>query len=221
MSVSSHLAIDLNQYDARIRTFIPCYEEMLDVVTHVLALRPPRDVVDLGTGTGALAARVARAVPDASITAIDEDAGMLRMAARRLRRRHVRFVENSFLAAGFPRCDALVASFALHHVERHAAKRALFARAHEALRRGGILVSADCHPPEDVELARDARRAWLGHLTATYGRRQGQRFLDAWAAEDFYTSVETEQRLLRAAGFASEVVWRRNGFAVLLAKPAR
>src|SRR5215831_1860740 len=31
MSVASHLGIDLNDYDSRIRTFIPHYEEMLDV----------------------------------------------------------------------------------------------------------------------------------------------------------------------------------------------
>jgi tRNA (cmo5U34)-methyltransferase len=217
MSVSSHLAIDFREYDARIRTFIPDYEEMLDAVAHVLTLRPPRHVVDLGTGTGALAARIARAVPAASITAIDEDAGMLAMAARRLRRRRATLVHDSFLAADLPRCDAITASFALHHVARPPAKRALFARAHAALRPGGLLISADCHPPADGVLATDARRAWLAHLNAAYSRAQSERFLQAWAKEDFYTTVAMEERLLRSTGFTTEIVWRRKSFAVIAA----
>ena len=37
MSVATHLGIDLGEYDARIRTFIPHYEEMLDVAAGSLA----------------------------------------------------------------------------------------------------------------------------------------------------------------------------------------
>lgn len=221
MSVSSHLAIDLNEYDERIRTFIPAYEEMLDVVARVIALRQPRRVVDLGTGTGALASRIARAVPGAALTGIDEDRGMLDTAARRFGRRRLTLVHESFLTAPLPACDAFSASFALHHVERPRAKRALFARAHAALSRRGVLVSADCHPPSDDWLAADGRRAWVAHLAASYGRKQAERYLRTWATEDFYTTLEAEQRLLRSAGFTSSVVWRRDSFAVIVATKDR
>jgi hypothetical protein len=43
MAVSSHLGIDVAEYDERIRTFVPYYEEMLDVcatiVEHATAAR--------------------------------------------------------------------------------------------------------------------------------------------------------------------------------------
>jgi ubiquinone/menaquinone biosynthesis C-methylase UbiE len=217
MSVSSHLAIDLEEYDERIRTFIPSYEEMLDVAAHVVALARPATVVDLGTGTGALAMRVARAVPSVTIVGIDEDAGMLGMAARRLRRKRFTSIHESFLTATLPRCDAFSASLALHHIERPRTKRALFARAHAALRPGGVVVSADCHPPAADWLAQDGRRAWLAHLASSYGRKQGERYLDTWAKEDFYTTLESEQRLLHSAGFTTKVVWRRGLFAVIAA----
>lgn len=217
MSVSSHLAINLDEYDERIRTFIPFYEEMLTVAAETLALRAPRTVVDLGTGTGALAERIARAIPRVSIVGIDEDPGMLDTAARRMRRRRLRLVHDTFLDAPFPRTDAFSASFALHHVAKPQAKRALFTRAHAALKRGGILVSADCHPPDAEWLARQGMKTWLAHLAKSYGRKEGERYLRTWAKEDFYTTLEAEQRLLQSAGFTPTVVWRRDSFAVIAA----
>ncbi|HEY5161617.1 MAG TPA: hypothetical protein VII81_01280, partial [Terriglobales bacterium] len=56
MDVAAHLGIDIVEYDERIRTFIPDYEEMLDVAAEAIPASA-RTIVDLGTGTGALAAR--------------------------------------------------------------------------------------------------------------------------------------------------------------------
>lgn len=222
MSVSSHLAIDLREYDSRIRTFIPHYEDMLAVVAATVRLRQPRAVVDLGTGTGALAALIARAVPGATLTGIDEDAGMLAVARRRLRRRQATLQHGSFLSVDLPACEAITASFALHHVARAREKRALYKRAHAALGAGGLLVSADCHPSGAAWLADRGREAWLAHLTTTYGRAQARRYLEAWSHEDFYTTLEDEARLLASAGFTPHVVWRRDQFAVIVAeRPGR
>ena len=220
MSVASHLVIDLAEYDERIRTFIPDYEEMLDVAAHAVALRRPRVAIDLGIGTGALAARVARTSPGLSIVGIDEDDDILKVAAKRLRRRQATLVHDSFVRAPFPTCDAITASFALHHVASPRSKRQLFARAHAALRPRGILVSADCHPPTSHWLAAEGRKAWLSHLARTYGRTKAAAFLDAWQDEDFYTTLESEARLLRLAGFTTEVIWRRGLFAVIVAERA-
>jgi ubiquinone/menaquinone biosynthesis C-methylase UbiE len=219
MSVSSHLAIDLAEYDARIRTFIPDYEEMLDVTASTLRLirRRVSTIVDLGTGTGALAVRLARARPAASVVGIDADEGMLATARRRLRRYAPTLIAGSFLHVPLPACDALTASFALHHVATRPARRALFGRAHAALRRGGVLVSADCHPGSAVEVVRAERLAWRSHLARTYGPRQADAYLRAWAAEDFYVPLDDERRLLQAAGFETDIVWRRGSFAVIAA----
>jgi len=219
VSVSSHLAINIDEYDARIRTFIPRYEEMLDVAAGVAAaVRPLNAVVDLGTGTGALVRRVARLAPHATVTGIDEDAGMLAAAERRLRRYRPSLVHDSFLHAALPRCDVITASFALHHVESPRAKRALYARARRALRKGGRFVSADCHPSSLKAPAAEGRRDWRDHIARTYGRKKAEAFLRAWAKEDFYTPLEVELRLLQSAGFAVDVVWRSESFAVLAAE---
>jgi tRNA (cmo5U34)-methyltransferase len=219
MAVASHLVIDLSQYDARIRTFVPDYETMLDHAAVALgaAARPLRRIVDLGTGTGALAARVARSVPDAALVGIDEDEGMLEMARRRLARRHATFLHDSFLRAAFPVCDAMVASLALHHIPTRRARQALFRRMRQAIRPGGLLVSADCHPASNGVLVKQDRAAWKTHIARAYGPKKAEAFLQAWAAEDFYVPLEAELKMLRAAGFGTDVAWRRGAFAVVVA----
>jgi SAM-dependent methyltransferase len=219
MAVAAHLAIDLAEYDDRIRTFIPRYEEMLDGAVSSLraASRPLSLVVDLGTGTGALAARVARTARRARLVGIDEDEGMLAMARRRLPGRRTTLRCESFLEATLPRCDAVIASFALHHVAERRTKKALYRRIGTALRRGGVLVSADCYPPEHPALAAAGRTAWRDHLAASYGPRQADAFLRAWSHEDFYVPLDAELAMMRAAGLSPEVTWRRDAFAVIAA----
>ena len=65
MGVASHLHIRLEEYDSRIRTFIPGYEDMIAAAAQALAALdvPAPHVVDLGTGTGALAAACLRVRP--------------------------------------------------------------------------------------------------------------------------------------------------------------
>ncbi|MGE3889145.1 MAG: trans-aconitate 2-methyltransferase [Vicinamibacterales bacterium] len=223
MAVSSHLKIALNEYDARIRTFIPDYEAMLDAAAGALVVagRPVRTVVDLGTGTGALAARVARAIPGVELVGIDEDEGMLGMAARRLKRHPATLIAGNFVRAPLPRCDGMTASFALHHIEQRRVKRALYVRARAALRNGGALVSADCHPASNRALAAAGREAWHAHLAKSYGPRRAESFLRAWAHEDFYVPLDAEVKLLQSAGFTTDIVWRRGSFAVIAAIAGR
>jgi tRNA (cmo5U34)-methyltransferase len=229
--VASHLGIRLREYDARIRTFVPAYEEMLEAAAGAVAdtaVRRPR-VLDLGTGTGALASRVLRAVPDAYIVGIDSDPGMLAVAARRLGARLTPVAGNferpgragvwPAPAAGLARVgpfDAITASLALHHVRTRRRKAALYRRCFAALRPGGVLVNADNALSASPGLRRQDRAWWRGHLQRTYGRARAERFLRAWAHEDVYFALDEEIAMLRGAGFAVDVPWRRRSFAVVV-----
>jgi len=214
MSVAVHLGIKLGEYDRRIRTFIPDYAAMLDVASDALPAHA-RTIVDLGTGTGALAARCLARTPRAHVVGIDLDAGMMAVAAKRLGPRAT-FVTGSFLRADLPRCDAVVASFALHHVRTRTAKASLYRRINRALRRQGRLIIIDCQPSANVALARAQHGAWRAHLERTYGARQAAKFLAAWAREDVYVPLESELQLMTDAGFRTDVLWRRGAFAVLV-----
>lgn len=217
MSVASHLGIRLDEYDARIRTFIPDYDVMLDVAASAV---PPdaRTIVDLGIGTGALAARCLRHAPRARVVGIDADADILTLAARRLGAR-VTPIHGSFLRAPLPVCDAMVASFALHHVRTRQAKAALYRRVRAALRRRGRLIIVDCEPAADRLLRAAQRDAWLAHLRGSYSAARARGLLAAWSREDVYVPLESELMLLRGSGLRTEVVWRRGAFAVISAVP--
>jgi SAM-dependent methyltransferase len=222
MSVASHLNIRLDDYDARIRTFIPGYEQMLDAAAHALrALSASAPViVDLGTGTGALASRCISVRSGAKLVAVDEDAAILEMARRRLARAgHVAsFLQCSFLDTTLPRCDAIVASLALHHVRTIDRKQQLYRDCHDALASGGLLISADCFVSADAPLAELERDAWRVHLQRSYSEADTDGYFAAWALEDVYLPLTQELAMMRGAGFAPEVTWRIAPFAVIAAR---
>lgn len=212
MGVAAHLGIDLAQYDARIRTFIPHYEEMLDVAASYI---DPASgiIVDLGVGTGALSARCRAFAPAAKFVGVDSDPEMLKAAERRVS--GAQFICSSFLRCEIPPCDAIVASFALHHVRTRSAKRALYQRIAVALRSGGQIVNVDCQPAQEKRIAKRQFEAWKTHLRLSYDERQAGDYLSAWAKEDVYVPLASEIVLMEDAGFRVEVLWRKDAFAVL------
>jgi len=219
MSVASHLHIRLDEYDARIRTFIPRYDEMVAAAAQAVCAcgdAAPR-VLDLGTGTGALASRILEGLPASRLTVVDEDEQILALARQRLRApaTAVTFAHGSFVDLVLPSCDVVVASLSLHHVRTAEAKGTLYRKCRAALRAGGLFVTADCCPSADPALAALERGAWRQHLERSYTPDETNAFFAAWAGEDVYFSLPDEIGMLRHAGFRPDVVWRSGSNAVL------
>jgi tRNA (cmo5U34)-methyltransferase len=153
--------------------------------------------------------------PRARLIGVDADISMLAAARRRLRG-NIQTIEENFERTRLPRCDVVSASFALHHVRTGRRKGALYRRCFQALRDGGMLVSADCFLASSARLQARHREAWLQHLQRTYTRKKAENFLRTWAKEDVYFTLDREIELLREAGFATEVTWRKDSFAVVV-----
>jgi SAM-dependent methyltransferase len=221
MSVSTHLDLAPAQYDARIRSLIPLYDELIPEVARALgqAARPVKVVVDLGIGTGALARACLERAPGARVWGIDADPDMMAIASTRLGRlsRRVTMTTGSFLEEALPPCDAIVASYSLHHIRSPRAKLAFYRRCCRALRPGGVLINGDCAPASTPRgFARDLD-VWFTHLGKTFGgRARGRRVYESWADEDVYLPLAEEIGLLRRAGFVVDVPWRRSPFAVIV-----
>ena len=217
MGATQHLGIKFGSYDRTIASLIPHYKELVRAAAAVVAAVAPNApaVVDLGTGSGALAAEILKVRPKARLIGIDTDADMLAAAKRRLRGR-IETIEDNFELARIPRCDVVSASFALHHIDTGQKKGALYKRCFAALRDGGMLVSADCFLASSAKLRQRGRQAWLEHLQQQYTKRKAEQFLRTWAKEDVYFSLDREVELLRDAGFSIEIPWRQDSFAVLV-----
>jgi trans-aconitate methyltransferase len=217
MSATRHLGIKFGSYDATIASLIPHYKDLIHAAAAAVDVAAPLSpaVVDLGTGTGALAAQILKVRPRARLIGIDVDADLLAAARRRLRGR-IDTIHDNFELARIPRCDVVSASFALHHIDTGRKKGALYKRCFASLRDGGMLVSADCFLASSAKLRQRNRQAWLDHLQRRYTKKKSEQFLRTWAKEDVYFSLDREIELLKDAGFSIEIPWRQDSFAVVV-----
>jgi SAM-dependent methyltransferase len=129
--------------------------QVVDQVLARAALQPGERVLDLGTGTGAVAEKAALAVgPEGRVLAVDPSGEMLALAGRRADHAPVRFevVEGSGenLPADDGTFDVILASLSLMFVIDRAAAAREMAR---VLRPGGRLVGAVWGGPETCDLA--------------------------------------------------------------------
>jgi tRNA (cmo5U34)-methyltransferase len=227
-SVESHLRLDIAEYDELIRRFIPGYDEMLSELADYLAFylldRERPQVLDLGTGTGSLAALVLQRIPKSNVIGIDTDPAMIVEARERLADLlpRVTHVLGDFFGPLPHPSDACMASLALHHVREPAEKRRLYRKILGALAPHGIFINADAMFAENSPVEQWMRSGWAKHLIARgFTKAEAESHFQQWSTEDRYFDVQTELHLLHDAGFTNpEVVWRRGPMAVVAAHKA-
>jgi tRNA (cmo5U34)-methyltransferase len=217
--VAGHLGVTADDYDRTIRTFIPNYERMVATVVEWLDGHVPAGglVVDLGAGTGALGAAVLDALPDVRVELVDIDPNMLEVAANRCVRhagrfelRHARFEEE------LPRCDAVVASLALHHIATESDKREMYRAIRAALEPGGLVVVADALVYADGPERKRIIEGLFAHMArGGISASEAESHLAQWAQEDVYMALPVELALMGEAGFPRpEIFWRDGLIAV-------
>ena len=205
-----HLRLEIDGYEESIRRFLPDYDEMIARAAAVAVKGAPAHVVDLGAGTGALSQAVLERCATCRVSLIDVDPEMLDQARERLdaHASRTRFLRRSFYGA-LPRCDAVVASLALHHVPALAEKRALYRDIRAALSPGGVFVNADITMPTDAAARRADYETWAAHLTACgIPEKRAWDHFEEWAGEDVYFSLEEELAALLDAGLEAKCIWR-------------
>jgi len=215
-SVSGHLKLRVAEYDELIRKLVPAYPAMRPVQLDLLALALPRGgeggrVLDLGGGTGALAAAIAERFPAAEVEIWDTDPEMLATARERCAvfGPRIHYIERSFTGP-LPACDAVAACIALHHVKDMAVKSGIYQNIYSALRPGGIFVNADTAVCSRPALREHAFRLWANTM-APHGieERDAYAHFASWAHEDYYPPLIAELRMLARAGFDEpECFWR-------------
>ncbi|MGH2402045.1 MAG: class I SAM-dependent methyltransferase [Candidatus Limnocylindria bacterium] len=205
-TVGAHFDEWAPRYDAQIREMVPRYEEIHETLLALLALRPPRRFLDLGTGTGYTLRRVLDTFPESVATGLDVSAEMLDRARSRLTGIEDRVQLRSSNIAS-PEIDgaydAIVSILAVHHLLADE-KRHLFSRIWEHIEPGGIFVLADYFRP-----AQDR----LGELYRLPSEP------DPHEVEHDHPDTTAEHLAwLVAAGFAAvDVVWKYDDVGVLVA----
>ena len=191
-------------YDQNRRRFIPCFDEFYAGATGFLAasIAAPKRVLDLGAGTGLLAAYWLQHFPQAEYVLVDVAEDMLRQA-------EVRFAgcaNVSRLVLDYTQrlpegdFDAIISALSIHHLE-DADKAQLFARIHAKLPAGGLFVNYDQFCAETPEMSRwfdahwHAQIAQSGLSAQEMARWQERKKLDRECSE------QAQAAMLRRAGF--------------------
>ncbi|MFO0611609.1 MAG: class I SAM-dependent methyltransferase [Polyangiaceae bacterium] len=220
-SVEDHLGLKVEDYDREIRRLVPHYDEMVSEGMSVLRriVAPDARILDLGCGTGRMAAAIVAAMPRASVTLLDVDPKMLDQARVRFQARSADEARVSFALGSFfdplPAADAIVASLSLHHIQDLAEKARVYRAALDALPAGGLFLVLDASVADEPRLSASAFDRWAEWMGA-HGIEEAaarQHFAD-WAREERYVSIADELQALRAAGFARpECFWRKGPIA--------
>lgn len=218
-SVEQHLGLKIEDYDREIRRLVPHYDELVSEGLELLRrLAPARPVVlDVGAGTGRMAAAVLDALPEARVILLDVDPTTLGEAKKRLATAGERadFVLGSFLEP-LPACDAVVASLSLHHIRDLETKARVYRSIRESLPPGAPFLNLDASVSAEPTISKLTFDRWAASM-ATHGIAETaarQHFSD-WASEEHYFSLADELTALRSAGFTNpEVFWRKGPLAI-------
>jgi len=202
------------------RLLIPCFDEFYGAILRALPFAPEDEfnVLNLGAGSGLLAALLLRQFPGARLTLVDVVADKLDQARDRLAAQTERLtlVEADFARTDPPgEFDVVISALTLHHIS-DLDKRTLYRSIYYALNRLGTLITADrLHGPtaptfehyEEI-WAREVRA--LGASEAEIERTISSR------AEDHHSTLNEHLEWLRNSGFLDVDVHYKNGmFAVL------
>ncbi|MBL9188373.1 MAG: class I SAM-dependent methyltransferase [Opitutaceae bacterium] len=127
--------------------------------SHLLAqadIRAGHRVLDVGCGTGTLALAVKRACPEAVVTGLDADRGVLARANRKVDAAGVRVTLIESRADSMPfgngTFERAISSLFFHHLDR-AAKQRVFREIHRLLVPGGELHVADWGRPGNAVMS--------------------------------------------------------------------
>lgn len=159
-----------SQYDEQRRGLIPCFDDFYGMAVSLAESKEaaPR-VLDLGAGTGLLAAMMRSKLPEARLSLIDMSESMLDVARERFAGDpNAEFIVADYSGYAFApgSYDIVVSSLSIHHLT-HSSKRELFKKLYEALAPGGAFVNAD--QVAGTTPAADAyyRKRWLAEIAAS------------------------------------------------------
>lgn len=143
--ILDHKQSDAASYDEVAPAFDALTERyaapVADRMLSLASLRPRDHVLDAGTGTGLVALRAARLVPEGKVIGIDHSAGMLETANRKAADRRIaatfRQMDAEALQFADATFDAVLSLFMLYHLPNPLAALQEF---HRVLRPGGRIV---------------------------------------------------------------------------------
>ena len=218
--VHQHFEDEAREFDQVIQTLIPYYDQMLDALISALPFvsTEPIAVLDLGCGTGTVAACVLKAFPRATVTCLDFSARMIELAQAKLSGyANVQYVVQDFQDFAFEQgVDVVLSSLALHHLETDDEKRAFYEKVYRALKPGGCFYNADAVLGSGEALQAAYLAKWKAFMQKRISAEEIERkWMPKYQVEDHPARLLEQLAWLTAIGFSDvDVLWKYYNFAV-------
>jgi tRNA (cmo5U34)-methyltransferase len=219
-NIRQHFEEEAREFDRIIVTLIPEYPRMVEALVAAIPFdhAAPLRIIDLGCGTGTVAAGILNTFPNAQVTCIDLAENMIAMARAKLARYSlVRYVVSDFNAFDFDgKYDVVVSSLALCHLVTDKDKRHFYGRIYDSLVSGGVFYNADVvlgssHFLQDVYL-----KQWRNFMSLKVSKDEIERkWIPKYQAEDRPAKLMDQLKWMEEIGFVDvDVVWKYYNFAV-------
>lgn len=218
--IKQHFEEEAREFDCIILTLIPEYGQMVEALVsaipfeHSASLR----VIDLGCGTGTVAACVLGTFPNAQVTCLDLAENMIAMAQAKLARYPlVRYIVGDFSGFKFDGSyDVVISSLALHHLETNEDKRKFYYRIYDALAPGGIFYNADVVLGSSDFLQAVYMERWRNFMSRSVSKDEIEgKWIPKYQAEDCPARLMDQLQWMSEIGFAEvDVLWKYYNFAV-------
>ncbi len=146
MDIEKQFNLIAEEYDCKRRKFIPCFEDFYKNTTEFIALniKEPKQIVDLGAGTGLLTYFWYNQYPNSKYVLVDIADEMLNVARKRFDGiENISYqVENYIYKLPDTLFDTVISALSIHHLEDKDKKK-LFSRIYDNLPDGGLFINYD------------------------------------------------------------------------------
>lgn len=167
MNIEKQFNLIAEEYDKNRRKFIPCFDEFYKNTTEFIAsnIEKPKQIVDLGAGTGLLTYFWYRQCPNSKYVLVDIADEMLKVARKRFDGiENISYqIENYIHKLPDILFDTVISALSIHHLEDKD-KRKLFARIYDSLPYGGLFVNYDQFCAGQTEIDHWFQSFWENQL---------------------------------------------------------
>ena len=209
------------EYDSNRRKFIPCFDDFYKNTTEFIAsnIEEPKQIVDLGAGTGLLTYFWYQQFPNSKYVLVDIADEMLNIARKRFDGiQNVSYQVGNYIHK-FPDTifDMVISALSIHHLEDDE-KMKLFAKIYDRLPSGGLFVNYDQFCAGQSELDHWYNTYWESQLLSS---ELTEKDIALWRERrklDKECSVEREVEMLRQCNFSIvKCVYSYHKFSVIVA----
>jgi tRNA (cmo5U34)-methyltransferase len=207
-----------SEYDRDRKKLVPFFDDFYGTAMRMIPFSAdaPILVLDLGAGTGLVAAMIAQSFPNATIHLTDISEAMLAEARKRFagNSRITIAVQEHLELSNVSTYDLIISALSIHHLE-HEGKQTLFRKIFHALRPGGAFINADQSLGATPEEEAANERQWIADATANGATPEAIDGVKERMLADRNATFADQLRWLEDAGFSdAQCAYARCRFVV-------